>query len=158
MPKLTCECGPPLFLLTCVSLFISSIVFIFSMLHLGYDSFFTIPAVYAVTLIYHMTLLILEYRNSARLDPASSTTLGSIVCGAVVGTMWLGAFTVVLLVTVLLGAKTVEEDNQVQELWILIVQCFIAPVEALVLLALVLRSAQERRQGASESWRKVEAY
>ncbi|KAK0457164.1 uncharacterized protein EV420DRAFT_1551859 [Desarmillaria tabescens] len=154
MPKLTRECGPPLFLLTCASLFISSIVFIFSMLHLGYDSFFTIPAVYAVTLIYHVTILVLEHRNSARLDPASSTTLGSIICGAAVGAMWLGAFTVVLLVTVLFGDKAIGEDNG--ELWILIVQCFIAPVEALVLLALVLRSAQERRQGASESWRKVE--
>lgn len=124
------------------------------MLHLGYDSFFTIPAVYGVTLAYHATILTLEYRNSARLDPASSTTMGSIVCGAVVGAMWLGAFTTVLLVTVLLGTRAIEEETQ--ELWILVVQCVIAPVEVAVLLALVFRSVQERQQGSSESWRKVE--
>lgn len=156
MSRLKRACGPPLFLLTCVSLFLSSLAFIFSMLHLGYDSFFTIPTVYGLTVAYHVAILTLEYRNSTRLDAAPSTTLGSVVCAAILAALWLGSFTVALLVAVLLGEKAILAQRQA--LWLLIVQCLLALAEAGVMLWIVVRTALERQQPTQSPaiWRRME--
>ncbi|KAF9037339.1 hypothetical protein BDZ89DRAFT_441233 [Hymenopellis radicata] len=148
-------CGPPLFILTCASLFMSSLSFIFSMLHLGYDSFFTIPTVFGVTVVYHATVLTMEYRNSTRLEAAPSTTLASVVCAAVVSALWLGAFTVILLVSVLFGAKAIIVAER-QALWLLVVQCLLSFTEAMIMLAIVVRTSYERQQGGSGNWRRME--
>ncbi len=124
------------------------------MLHLGYESFFTIPTVFGVTVIYHATVLTMEYRNSTRLEATPSTTLASVVCAAVVSALWLGAFTVILLVSVLFGAKAIVGERQA--LWLLVVQCLLSFAEAMVMLAIVVRTSYERQQGGSGNWRRME--
>lgn len=150
---------PALFNLTCASLFIVVALFVFSMLHLGSDSFFTVPAVAGLTLIYHYVILTLEYRAPRRPAPkySASSAKSSIICGSILIALWMGAFAITLLMAILISFKDIKstQGSMGQVLWVMIVQCVLIPVEALVLVVIVVRSTFERKYGGGGNWRQI---
>ncbi|KIL70215.1 hypothetical protein M378DRAFT_609815 [Amanita muscaria Koide BX008] len=79
----------PLFILTCVSLLFSLILFILSMLDLGYLSMWMNPTMALITIIFHVTVLVLSRKRAAH----DSTFFSAVVvCAYLLGVVWFVAF------------------------------------------------------------------
>ncbi|KAK7447014.1 hypothetical protein VKT23_014227 [Stygiomarasmius scandens] len=164
----------PLFNLTTASLFLSTIIFAISMLHLGTDSIWVIPTIYAFTILYHITILVIEYRRSLATmiiinplseQPPSSTssTMPSIICGAILVGLWVGAFALTMVIAIFVGkglplgeevGEAVNGKGKQGVMGLVIGQLILCALEALIMLAIVLRSAYERRNGGPENWKR----
>ncbi|THV03484.1 hypothetical protein K435DRAFT_913263 [Dendrothele bispora CBS 962.96] len=164
----------PLFNLTVASLFLSTVIFTISMLHLGTDSIWVIPTVYAFTLLYHITILVFEYRRSLvtmiiinplsdRPPSSTSSTIPSIVCASVLVGFWLGAFGLTMVIAIFLGrdlplgedvGEAVNGKGKKGVTGLVIGQLILCALEALVMVAIVIKSVDERRNGGPENWKR----
>ncbi|KAJ7585241.1 hypothetical protein C8J56DRAFT_1053625 [Mycena floridula] len=145
--------APLLFNLTCTSLFIIATILVLSLINVGGDSFWAVPAVFALTVLYHATVLVIEYRTPQTPRPyySTSSAMASILCANVLVALWLGALTVLLLNAVLFASG--QRLKRVKVFWVVIAQCILITVETAILLSIVVRSSFERRYGRSRSWR-----
>ena len=99
------------FILTYISLAVSTVILILSLLDFGIGSWFTNLSVAPLALIYHTTILILHYRADKRAKanedgvdnlsrirnrPCPTATLGGIVCAYLLATAWIVPFGFIL--------------------------------------------------------------
>ncbi|KAF5329122.1 hypothetical protein D9758_017146 [Tetrapyrgos nigripes] len=163
----------PLFNLTAASLVFSTITFIISMLHLGTDSIWVIPVVFGLTVLYHTTILVFEYRRSLEtviiINPqerpisSTSSTITSLLCASCLVAMWLGAAGLTAVIAVFVGkdlqlgsevGETVNGKGKNGVLGLTIAQLVLCVLEALLMLGIVSRSAYERKFGGPENWKR----
>ncbi|TFK72391.1 hypothetical protein BDN72DRAFT_335856 [Pluteus cervinus] len=112
---------PSLFVLTCISVTISTLTFVLSMLHFGFFSFWTVPIVFTFTMGYHAIILTLEHfrqdpvpeqrtgepstdqPTSASSPPSisPSSSVYSIISASLLVSLWIGCFAILLVIDVL---------------------------------------------------------
>lgn len=150
MPRL-----PLLFSLTSLSLFLTISILILSIINsLGADSFYSVPGVCGYTIVYNLSILIVEHRKRKRerLEgdySTLSTIAGIALCGIGV-VLWLGCLTVLVLGVVLRVEKSTRPSRT--QLWVALAQCILVSLEAGVLVCIFVRSWFERGFGRNRGF------